>query len=165
VEHEDVGATVEFVEIPDRQIVNETRAVDAAQVKLPPSHYDSRFEGAVDGLVLHQNGDHAAPKWIEAKETERHSVSDIASGLLSEVRLLNDDYTPMEFVVYALEWVFGKDRETAARIMLEIHNEGVGVCGIYPHHVADAKVTEVFDLARQHKHPLQCVRERITTAC
>jgi ATP-dependent Clp protease adaptor protein ClpS len=105
------------------------------------------------------------PKRIEAKETERHSVSDIASGLLSEVRLLNDDYTPMEFVAYVLEWVFGKDRETAAGIMLEIHNEGVGACGIYPHHVADAKVTEVFDLARQHKHPLQCVRERITSAC
>jgi serine-type D-Ala-D-Ala carboxypeptidase/endopeptidase len=122
-------------------------------------------EGAVDGLVLHQNGDHAAPKRIEAKETERHSVSDIASGLLSEVRLLNDDYTPMEFVAYVLEWVFGQDRETATRIMLEIHNEGVGACGIYPHHVADAKVTEVFDLARQHKHPLQCVRERITSAC
>jgi hypothetical protein len=52
----------------------------------------------VDGLVLHQNGDRAAPKRIETKETERHSISDLASGLLSEVRLLNDDYTPMEFV-------------------------------------------------------------------
>jgi CubicO group peptidase (beta-lactamase class C family)/ATP-dependent Clp protease adapter protein ClpS len=121
-------------------------------------------EGAVDGLVLHQNGDRAAPKRIKAKETESHSVSDIESGLLSKVRLLNDDYTPMDFVVFALQWVFGKDLETATRIMLEIHNEGAGACGIYPHHVADAKVTEVLDLAREHKHPLQCVRERITSA-
>ena len=121
-------------------------------------------EGAVDGLVLHQNGDRAATKRIEAKATESHSVSDIESGLLSEVRLLNDDYTTWEFVMYVLEWVFGKDLETATRIMLEIHNEGVGACGIYPHHVADAKVTEVLDLARQHQHPLQCVRERITSA-
>jgi D-alanyl-D-alanine-carboxypeptidase/D-alanyl-D-alanine-endopeptidase len=121
--------------------------------------------GEVDGLVLHhQKRDFAAPKRIKAKETERHSVSDMASGLLSEVRLLNDDSTPMEFVVYILEWVFGKDRETATRIMLDIHHEGVGACGIYPHDVADAKVTEVSDLARQHEHPLQCVRERITSA-
>ena len=121
-------------------------------------------EGAVDGLVLHQNGDHAAPKLIKAKETERHSVADMAAGLLSEVRLLNDDSTPMEFVIYVLERVFGKDRETATLIMLDIHNEGVGACGIYPHDVADAKVTEVSGLARQHEHPLQCVREPITSA-
>jgi serine-type D-Ala-D-Ala carboxypeptidase/endopeptidase len=88
-------------------------------------------EGTVDGLVLHQNGGHAAPKRIEAKETERHSVTDTASGLLSEVRLLNDDYTPMEFVVYVLDRVFGKNRETATRIMIEIHNEGYGACGTY----------------------------------
>jgi D-alanyl-D-alanine-carboxypeptidase/D-alanyl-D-alanine-endopeptidase len=121
-------------------------------------------EGAVDGLVLHQNGDRTAPKRIEAKETERHSASDMASGRLSEVRLLNDDHTPMEFVVHVLERVFGRDREAATRIMLEIHHQGAGVCGIYPHDVADAKVAEVSDLARQHKHPLQCVRERITSA-
>lgn len=121
-------------------------------------------EGAVDGLVLHQNGDHAAPKRIGEK-TERYGVSDISSGLLSEVRLLNDDETPMEFVRYVLQWVFDKDRETATRIMLEIHNEGVGACGIYPHDVADAKVAEVFDLARQQKHPLQCMRERIASGC
>jgi serine-type D-Ala-D-Ala carboxypeptidase/endopeptidase len=126
--------------------------------------FKRNLEGSVDGLVLHQNGDRAAPKRNEAKEAEHHSVSDIASGLLSEVRLLNDDYTPMEFVVFVLEWVFGKDRETATRIMLEIDKMGAGACGIYPHHLADAKVTEVSDLARQHNHPLQCVRERITSA-
>ena len=121
-------------------------------------------EGAVDGLVLHQNGDRAAPKRIEAKETGGYSASDMASGLLSEVRLLNDDYTPMEFVIDVLERVFGRDRETATRIMLEIHHRGASTCGIYPHDVADAKVAEVFDLAREHQHPLQCVRERIPPA-
>jgi ATP-dependent Clp protease adaptor protein ClpS len=95
------------------------------------------------------------------KETGQQNVP----GLLAEVRLLNDDYTPMEFVVHVLERVFGKDRETATRIMLEIHNEGVGACGIYPHHVADAKMTEVLDLARQHQHPLQCVLEQSSSAC
>jgi ATP-dependent Clp protease adapter protein ClpS len=79
------------------------------------------------------------------------------AGLLAEVRLLNDDFTPMEFVVHVLEHMFGKDRETATRIMLEIHKEGVGTCGIYPYDVANAKVTEVLDFARQHQHPLQCV--------
>ena len=120
-------------------------------------------EGVVDGLVLHQNGEHAAPKLIEAKETER-SALDLASGLLSEVRLLNDDHTPMDFVAYILEGVFDKDRETAMRIMLGIHHDGSGVCGIYPHDVADAKVRAVLDLARQHQHPLQCVRHPITAA-
>jgi ATP-dependent Clp protease adaptor protein ClpS len=86
---------------------------------------------------------------------EQHAASDMPSGLLAEVRLLNDDQTTMEFVVKVLEEVFGKDRETASRIMLEIHSEGFGVCGIYPHDIAEAKVTEVLSFARRHLHPLQ----------
>ena len=125
--------------------------------------FTRNLEGAVDGLVLHQNGDRTAPKRIEATGAEPHNGSDTASDLLSEVQLLNDDHTPMEFVIFILEWVFGKDRETATRITLEIHDNGVGACGIYPHHVADAKVTEVSELARQHGHPLQCVREGIAS--
>jgi ATP-dependent Clp protease adapter protein ClpS len=77
-----------------------------------------------------------------------------------KVLLLNDDYTPMAFVVHVLERVFEKDRETAARIMLEIHNNGIGTCGLYPYNVANAKVSEVLDLARQQQHPLQCVLEQ-----
>jgi ATP-dependent Clp protease adaptor protein ClpS len=88
------------------------------------------------------------------------TISDTPSGLLAEVRLLNDDYTPMEFVVHVLERVFDMDRETAARIMFEIHNEGIGTCGIYPYDAADAKVKEVLGFAREHQHPLQCVLER-----
>jgi ATP-dependent Clp protease adapter protein ClpS len=80
--------------------------------------------------------------------------------LLAKVLLLNDDYTPMEFVVHVLERVFDKDHEAAVRIMFEIHNGGAGICGIYPYDAADAKVTEVLDLAHQHQHPLQCVLEQ-----
>jgi ATP-dependent Clp protease adapter protein ClpS len=86
-----------------------------------------------------------------------HTISDKPSALLAEVRLLNDDYTPMEFVVQVLERVFNKDRDTATRIMFEIHNNGVGTCGMYPYDVADAKVTEINNFARQHQHPLRCV--------
>jgi ATP-dependent Clp protease adapter protein ClpS len=92
------------------------------------------------------------------------SASDAPSALLAEVRLLNDDHTPMEFVVHVLEWIFGKDRETATRIMLEAHNAGYGICGIYPYDIADAKVTEAINFARQHEHPLQCVLERSSSA-
>jgi len=119
-------------------------------------------EGAVDGLVLHQNGDRTAPKRIEAKDGERQDGLD--SELLSEVRLLNDDQTPMQFVIFVLEWVFGMDREMATRIMQGIHDTGVGACGDFPHDVADAKVAEVSELARVHGHPLQCMRQPIARA-
>ncbi len=76
------------------------------------------------------------------------------------VLLLNDDYTPMEFVVLVLEHFFNKSREEATRIMLHVHNYGVGVCGVYPLEVAETKVAQVMDLARRNEHPLQCTRER-----
>jgi ATP-dependent Clp protease adaptor protein ClpS len=96
----------------------------------------------------------------KSNRPEQHTAPDMRSGLLAEVRLLNDDQTTMEFVVLVLEEVFGKDRETATRIMLEAHSEGSGVCGIYPYDIAEAKVTEVLSFARRHGHPLQCVLER-----
>jgi ATP-dependent Clp protease adaptor protein ClpS len=76
------------------------------------------------------------------------------------VLLLNDDYTPMEFVVLVLERFFNKDRETATRIMLHVHHHGIGECGIYTYEVAETKVTQVMDFARKHQHPLQCVMEK-----
>ncbi|WP_370638470.1 ATP-dependent Clp protease adapter ClpS [Aurantimonas sp. VKM B-3413] len=79
---------------------------------------------------------------------------------LYRVLLLNDDYTPMEFVIHVLERFFQKDREAATRIMLHVHNHGVGECGIYTYEVAETKVTQVMDFARQHQHPLQCVMEK-----
>ena len=79
---------------------------------------------------------------------------------LYRVLLLNDDYTPMDFVVHVLERFFNKDRETATRIMLEVHRHGIGECGIYTYEVAETKVTQVMDFARKHQHPLQCVMEK-----
>jgi ATP-dependent Clp protease adaptor protein ClpS len=79
---------------------------------------------------------------------------------LYRVLLLNDDYTPMEFVVLVLQDIFNKTREEAMRIMLHVHNQGVGECGIYPFEVAETKVTRVMDTARKNQHPLQCVMEK-----
>jgi ATP-dependent Clp protease adaptor protein ClpS len=76
------------------------------------------------------------------------------------VLLLNDDYTPMEFVVHVLERFFNKDRETATRIMLHVHQNGIGECGVFTYEVAETKVTQVMDFARKHQHPLQCVMEK-----
>ena len=77
-----------------------------------------------------------------------------------KVLLLNDDYTPMEFVVHVLERFFAKSREEATRIMLHVHRRGVGVCGVYTFEVAETKVTQVIDFARRHEHPLQCTLEK-----
>ena len=79
---------------------------------------------------------------------------------LYRVLLLNDDYTPMEFVVLILQDVFNKTREDAMRIMLHVHQKGVGECGVYPFEVAETKVTRVMDTARKNQHPLQCVMEK-----
>lgn len=77
-----------------------------------------------------------------------------------KVLLLNDDYTPMEFVVHILERFFGKSIEEASRIMLHVHQRGVGVCGIYTFEVAETKVNQVMDFSRQQQHPLQCTLEK-----
>jgi len=79
---------------------------------------------------------------------------------LYKVLLLNDDYTPMEFVVHILEKYFSKGREDATRIMLHVHHKGVGICGVYPYEVAETKVTQVMDYSRQNGHPLQCTMEK-----
>ena len=77
-----------------------------------------------------------------------------------KVLMLNDDYTPMEFVVHILERFFQKSREEATRIMMHVHRRGVGVCGVYTYEVAETKVTQVMDFARNHQHPLQCTMEK-----
>jgi ATP-dependent Clp protease adaptor protein ClpS len=79
---------------------------------------------------------------------------------LYRVLLLNDDYTPMEFVVHVVERFFNKSREEATQIMLHVHQHGVGECGIFTYEVAETKVTQVMDFARKHQHPLQCVMEK-----
>jgi len=77
-----------------------------------------------------------------------------------KVLMLNDDYTPMEFVVHVLERFFSKNREEATRIMLHVHQRGVGICGVFTYEVAETKVMQVMDLARKHQHPLQCTLEK-----
>jgi ATP-dependent Clp protease adaptor protein ClpS len=79
---------------------------------------------------------------------------------LYRVLILNDDYTPMEFVVFVLERIFNKTRDEATHIMLHVHQHGVGVCGVYTYEVAETKVAQVMDLARRNEHPLQCTMEK-----
>ena len=76
-----------------------------------------------------------------------------------QVAILNDDYTPMEFVVMVLQQFFGKDADQAFQIMWKVHIEGKGVCGVYPRDIAATKVDQVIEFSRQHQHPLQCVME------
>jgi ATP-dependent Clp protease adaptor protein ClpS len=77
-----------------------------------------------------------------------------------KVLMLNDDYTPMEFVVHVLEQFFQKNRDEATKIMLHVHQRGVGICGVFTYEVAETKVTQVMDFARRHQHPLQCTLEK-----
>ncbi len=79
---------------------------------------------------------------------------------LYKVLMLNDDYTPMEFVVDILEGVFGKGHQEATEIMLHVHYKGVGICGVYTYEIAETKVNQVMDLARKNQHPLQCTIEK-----
>lgn len=79
---------------------------------------------------------------------------------LYKVLMLNDDYTPMEFVVHVLQSFFRMDMEEATRVMLHVHQRGVGVCGIFSYEVAETKVNQVMDFARQNQHPLQCTLEK-----
>ncbi len=104
----------------------------------------------------------------DKRDTERRTVTGVATKTrpktkkptMYKVLLLNDDYTPMEFVVYVLERFFQKNREEATRIMLHVHHKGVGICGVYTYEVAETKVTQVVDFARQNQHPLQCTMEK-----
>lgn len=102
--------------------------------------------------------------------TEQDSQSDNSTTLeretsqakpppMYQVVMLNDDFTPMEFVVVVLQRFFGKGREQATQIMLKVHHEGRGICGVYPRDLAATKVDQVCQYARQHQHPLQCVME------
>jgi len=78
-----------------------------------------------------------------------------------KVIILNDDYTPMEFVVSVIKKVFSKSQDEATRIMLKIHTEGIGICGMYPLEIAETKMNQVLNLAKEASHPLQCITEEI----
>jgi len=109
---------------------------------------DGNQRGGADGDTRHESGTTTKVR----PQTKRPN--------LYRVLLLNDDYTPMEFVVLVLQDVFNKSRDEAMKIMLHVHNQGVGECGIFPFEVAETKVTRVMDSARKNQHPLQCVMEK-----
>ena len=104
--------------------------------------------------------------------SDRRSGDDTITGVITKpkektkkpspykVLLLNDDYTPMEFVVDVLERFFRMSREEATQIMLHVHRRGVGICGVYTYEVAETKVSQVVDFARENQHPLQCTMEK-----
>jgi ATP-dependent Clp protease adaptor protein ClpS len=104
----------------------------------------------------------------DKRKTEGHPTTGVATKVraktkkpsMYKVLMLNDDYTPMEFVVHVLERFFSKNHEEAVRIMLHVHHRGVGVCGVFTYEVAETKVNQVMELARQHQHPLQCTIEK-----
>jgi ATP-dependent Clp protease adaptor protein ClpS len=93
-----------------------------------------------------------APDLITESRTQKPS--------LYKVLMLNDDYTPMEFVVHVLQRFFGKNHEEATAIMLQVHHTGAGLCGVYTLEVAETKVSQVMDFGRRHQHPLQCTLEK-----
>lgn len=85
--------------------------------------------------------------------------ADVKPPSMWQVVMYNDDYTPMEFVIYVLENFFGQSPERATQIMLKVHTEGRGICGLFPRDVAQSKVDQVMDFAKKHQHPLMCGME------
>jgi ATP-dependent Clp protease adaptor protein ClpS len=106
------------------------------------------------------NGDGRAGDGDTVTERKTRTKSKTAKPPLYKVILLNDDYTPMEFVVHVLERFFNKDAEAAHQIMMHVHQHGIGECGVFTYEVAETKVTQVMDFARKHQHPLQCIMEK-----
>jgi ATP-dependent Clp protease adaptor protein ClpS len=117
----------------------------------PRSAGPTRSPGQGDG----DSGDRGAGTGIVTKTRPKTKKPS-----LYKVLILNDDYTPMEFVVHVLERFFAKPREEAVQIMLHVHRHGVGICGVYTFEVAETKVAQVIELARRHQHPLQCTMEK-----
>ena len=130
-----------------------------------------RAKTILSGLDQHQSGGANVAEFMPWKMNDEDDGGP-DSGLLTKTRtrvqrpplykvlLLNDDYTPMEFVILVLERFFSKSQEEATRIMLHVHQKGVGVCGVFTYEVAETKVQQVMDLAKQHQHPLQCTLEK-----
>lgn len=131
-----------------------------------------RKQGVICGLLVHCGVDEA-PVGITmtcmagGKEPDRRQREDVLTRERPKTRrppmfrvvLLNDDYTPMEFVVWILQGVFHKSPEEATRLMLDVHNKGKGICGVFTHDVASTKAATVMQLAEQNQHPLQAVLE------
>ena len=108
-------------------------------------------------MVMGSNGD--SQDWLEDDVSVETSRPRLKRPRMYKVIILNDDYTPMDFVVTILERFFAMDRETATRIMLQVHTRGSGVCGIFTREIAETKVAQVQNYSRQHDHPLKCTME------
>jgi ATP-dependent Clp protease adaptor protein ClpS len=139
----------------------------------PPSYFPCVRLSAKD--VLPRNEPANAGLWsefYEMSEDNNNNGNTPSTGLALKTRpkvkkpsmykvlMLNDDYTPMEFVVHVLEAFFHKNREEATQVMLHVHRRGVGICGVYTYEVAETKVAQVVDFARRHEHPLQLTLEK-----
>ena len=111
------------------------------------------------GIYDQQDDEEQGPEY-NPLTTVAEAKPELKQPPMYRVVLLNDDYTPMEFVVMVLKRFFGMDLEQATRVMLHVHQKGVGVCGVFPYEVAETKVNQVMDFARQNQHPLQCTLEK-----
>jgi len=120
-------------------------------------HHLSRANGAVAAGMSNRPDDFDADL---AGQVVTKTQEKTEKPSMYKVLLLNDDYTPMEFVTHVLERFFGKSSEDAHQVMLHVHNHGVGICGVYTYEVAETKVSQVVDFARQNQHPLQCTMEK-----
>ena len=141
------------------------RVIQRAVIHVQSSGREEVTGANVLVAIFAERESHAAYFLQEQDMTRYDAVNYISHGIakrpnLYRVLILNDDYTPMEFVVHVLERFFNKDHETATRIMLHVHHHGIGECGVYTYEVAETKVTQVMDFARKHQHPLQCVMEK-----
>ena len=105
-----------------------------------------------------KNNDH--PRHLGDSPAVETAPPEVERPSLYRVVLLNDDYTPMEFVVQMLQKLFGYGREKATRIMLEVHMKGRGVCGVFAFEIAETRAAQVLEYARRHEHPLACVVEK-----
>jgi ATP-dependent Clp protease adaptor protein ClpS len=139
-------------------------------IDMTPSRLDARIHKAAAPRRLAAVRPWAGPKEGDVDKDAGRSGTETGTATktrtktkrpsLYRVLLLNDDYTPMEFVVLVLQDVFNKSREEALQIMMHVHQKGVGECGVFPYEVAETKVTRVMDTARKNQHPLQCVMEK-----
>jgi len=141
-----------------------------------PGSSATRQEGAFPqrgkANIMRGEHRHQLGPWIDMSDNGKRGTEGPGTGVIVKAKpktkkpsmykvlMLNDDYTPMEFVVHILERFFSKSRQEATRIMLHVHRRGVGICGVFTYEVAETKVTQVMDFARQHQHPLQCTLEK-----
>jgi ATP-dependent Clp protease adaptor protein ClpS len=149
-------------------VSDEARLADAFEFARGPSRVGEDRTARAGRLIA------ATEPAVAAKEPRRGTDGGNGSGTavitrtrtqtrrpnMYRVLLLNDDYTPMEFVVAVLRRYFNKGPEEATRIMLHVHHHGVGECGVFTYEIAETKVTQVMDYARKHQHPLQCIMEK-----